>query len=77
MYTAREPGVLVAVLMLCRSAGKKHRTLAATGHIFHIIISCIIHAFITLAHSVVVPNQRRWQSMRGKHGKELMGYLKM
>ena len=29
----------------------------------------IIHAFITRASSVVILNQRRWQSLGGQHGK--------
>ena len=30
-------------------------------------------AFITCAHSVVVLNQRRWQSLGGQHGKGVDG----
>jgi len=39
---------------------------------FHYII-IIIHAFIMRAHSVVVLNQRRWQSLGGQHGKDVDG----
>ena len=35
----------------------------------------IIYAFITRASSVMILNQRRWQSPGGQHGKG-MGYLK-
>jgi len=33
----------------------------------------IIHAFITRAHSVVVLNQRRWQSLGWQHDKGVDG----
>jgi len=36
----------------------------------------IIHAFITRAHSVVVLNDRLWQSLGGKHGKGVDGLFK-
>jgi len=32
-----------------------------------------MHAFITRAHSVVVVNQKRWQSVGGQHGKGVDG----
>ena len=38
-----------------------------------LIIIIIIHAFITRAHSVVVLNQRCWQSLGGQHGKGVNG----
>jgi len=38
-----------------------------------IIIIIIIHAFITRASSVMVLNQRRWQSLGGQHGKDVDG----
>ena len=38
-----------------------------------IIIIIIIHAFITRASSVMVLNQRRWQSLGGQHGKGVDG----
>ena len=38
-----------------------------------ILFIIIIHAFITCAHSVVVLNQRRWQSLGGQHGKGVDG----
>ena len=34
-----------------------------------IIISIIMHAFITCASSVMILNHRRWQSLGGQHGK--------
>ena len=33
----------------------------------------IIHAFITCASSVMILNQRRWQSLGGQHGKGVHG----
>ena len=33
------------------------------------IIIIIIHAFITHGSSVMILNQRRWQSLGGQHGK--------
>ena len=35
----------------------------------------IIHAFITRASSVLVVNQRRWQSLGGQHGKGVDGVV--
>jgi len=40
---------------------------------FIIIIIIIIHGFITRAHSVMILNQRRWQSLGGQHGKDVDG----
>jgi len=33
----------------------------------------ILHAFITHTHSVMILNQRRWQSLGGQHGKGVDG----
>jgi len=33
----------------------------------------IIHAFIMHASSVMILNQRRWQSLGGQHGKDVGG----
>ena len=38
-----------------------------------IIIIIIIHAFITRSHSIMILNQRRWQSLGGQHGKGVDG----
>jgi len=38
-----------------------------------IIIIIIIHGFIMRTHSVVLLNQRRWQSLGGQHGKGVDG----
>ena len=38
-----------------------------------IIIIFIIHEFITRASSVMVLNQRPWQSLGGQHGKDVDG----
>jgi len=40
------------------------------------IIIIIIHAFITSTSSVMLLNQRRWQSLTGQHGKDVDRYLK-
>jgi len=37
------------------------------------IIIIIKHAFITHASSVMILNQRRWQSLGGQHGKDVDG----
>ena len=42
-----------------------------------IIIIIIIHAFTMRTHSVVVLNQRRWQSLGGQYGKGVDGLLEM
>ena len=41
-----------------------------TYYYYNIII---IHAFVTCASSVVILNQRRWQSLGGQHGKDVDG----
>ena len=38
-----------------------------------ICIIIIIHAFIMRTHSVVILNQRCWQSLGGQHGKGVNG----
>ena len=38
-----------------------------------IIIIIIIHTFITRTSSVMILNQRRWQSLGGQHGKGVDG----
>jgi len=40
---------------------------------YYYIIIVIIHAFIMHTSSVVVLNQRRWQSLGGQHGKGVDG----
>jgi len=55
-------------------------------HILYYILLCIhcrchyaiiiIHAFITCANSVMILNQRRWQSLGGQHGKRVDGLFK-
>ena len=42
-------------------------------HTYKIAIIIIIHAFIMHTHSVVVLNQRHWQSLGGQHGKDVDG----
>jgi len=37
------------------------------------IIIIIKHAFIMHASSVMILNQRRWQSLGGQHGKDVDG----
>jgi len=39
----------------------------------HFFIIIIIHAFITFASSVMLLNQRRWQSLGGQRGKGFNG----
>ena len=34
---------------------------------------CVIRAFIMCAHSVMILNQRHWQSLSGQHGKGVDG----
>jgi len=38
-----------------------------------IIIIIIIHAFIMCTSSVMILNQRRWQSLGGQYGKDVDG----
>jgi len=42
-------------------------------NIIIIIIIIIIHAFITYASSVMILNQRHWQSLARQHGKGVDG----
>ena len=39
----------------------------------HKLVIIIIHAFITCTRSVMILNQRRWQSLGGQHGKDVGG----
>jgi len=44
---------------------------AASARLPTIVIIIIIHAFITHSSSVMMLNQRRWQSLGGQHGKDV------
>ena len=41
--------------------------------LFVVIIINIIHTFVMHASSVMILNQRRWQSLGGQHGKGVDG----
>ena len=59
---------------MCSQSPVIHQCHFCSNLFTFIIISIIItHAFITHASSVMIVNQRRWQSLGGQHGKGLDG----